>query len=92
MIILCLISQSSLIGNLRSFRLTFSRQGIGDPGADKGSPEAGDGSGPQGRWGGGGAEIESDDAESETLINDSFRLFSSCQNVFQPERVPFPIT
>ena len=49
MIILCLISQSSLIGNLRSFRLTFYRQGIGDPGADKGSPEAGDGSGPQGR-------------------------------------------
>ena len=48
MIILCLINQSSVIGNLRSFSLTFSRQGIGDPGADKGSPEAGDGSGPQG--------------------------------------------
>ena len=90
MIILCPISQSSVIGNLRSFRLTFSRQGIGDPGADKGSPEAGDGSGPQG--GGGEAEVESDDAESETLINDSFRLFSSCENAFQPEGALLSIT
>ena len=55
MIILCPISQSSVIGNLRSFRLTFSRQGIGDPGADKGSPEAGDGG--QGRGGGGGGKL-----------------------------------
>ena len=47
----------------------------------------------QGRRGGGGeAEVESDDAESETLINDSFRLFSSCENAFQPEGALLSIT
>ena len=45
MTILCLISKSSVIGNLMSFSQKIFRRGIGDPGADKGSQEGGGGGG-----------------------------------------------
>lgn len=85
MTILCLISKSSVTGNLMAFSQKIFRRGIGDPGADKGSPEGGGGAGPQRE-----VKDESDNAESEALINDSFRLFSNCQDAFQSERAPLP--